>query len=128
MPDIAFFRGEIERVLQAIIVAIDQYAEAATGNREFFLNKPPSVAGKTASTSACLGPWGRGPNSPHWVGPGSEAHCESEQRNACAALGAQIDLSAMDAPDALFDDQHRYRAKLMARCPFTSFDYCFLVV
>jgi hypothetical protein len=25
---------------QAIIVAIDQYAEAATGNREFFLNKP----------------------------------------------------------------------------------------
>jgi hypothetical protein len=32
--------------VQAIIVAIDQYAEAATGNREFFLNKPPSVAGK----------------------------------------------------------------------------------
>ena len=28
--------------VQAIIVAIDQYAEAATGNREFFLNKPPS--------------------------------------------------------------------------------------
>jgi hypothetical protein len=27
--------------VQAIIVAIDQYAEAATGNREFFLNKPP---------------------------------------------------------------------------------------
>jgi hypothetical protein len=26
--------------VQAIIVAIDQYAEAATGNREFFLNKP----------------------------------------------------------------------------------------
>jgi hypothetical protein len=25
----------------AIIVAIDQYAEAATGNRDFFLNKPP---------------------------------------------------------------------------------------
>jgi hypothetical protein len=28
--------------VQAIIVAIDQYAEAATGNREFFLNKPPT--------------------------------------------------------------------------------------
>jgi hypothetical protein len=25
--------------VQAIIVAIDQYAEAALGNREFFLNK-----------------------------------------------------------------------------------------
>jgi hypothetical protein len=31
--------------VQAIIVAIDQYAEAATGNREFFLNKPPGLAG-----------------------------------------------------------------------------------
>jgi hypothetical protein len=26
--------------LQAIIVAIDQYAQAATSNRDFFLNKP----------------------------------------------------------------------------------------
>jgi hypothetical protein len=26
--------------VQAIIVAIDQYAEKALGNREFFLNKP----------------------------------------------------------------------------------------
>jgi hypothetical protein len=26
--------------LQAIIVSIDQYAEAALGNREYFLNKP----------------------------------------------------------------------------------------
>jgi hypothetical protein len=32
--------------VQAIIVAIDQYAEAATGNRDFFLNRPPNVAGK----------------------------------------------------------------------------------
>jgi hypothetical protein len=32
--------------VQAIIVAIDQYAEAATGNRDFFLNKPPSVGAK----------------------------------------------------------------------------------
>ena len=29
--------------VQAIIVAIDQYAEAATGNRDFFLNKPPGL-------------------------------------------------------------------------------------
>ena len=31
--------------VQAIIVSIDQYAEAATGNREYFLNKPHSLAG-----------------------------------------------------------------------------------
>jgi hypothetical protein len=31
--------------IQAIIVAIDQYAEAATGNRDFFLNKPPGAVG-----------------------------------------------------------------------------------
>ena len=29
--------------VQAIIVAIDQYAEAATGNRDYFLNKPYGV-------------------------------------------------------------------------------------
>ena len=29
--------------VQAIQVAIDQYAEAAYGNREFFLNKPHSI-------------------------------------------------------------------------------------
>jgi hypothetical protein len=34
------------RHVQAIIVAIDQYAEAATGNRDFFLNKPPVVRAK----------------------------------------------------------------------------------
>jgi hypothetical protein len=28
-----------------IIVAINQYAEAALGNREFFLNKPQSIGG-----------------------------------------------------------------------------------
>src|SRR6266576_1242218 len=32
--------------VQAIIVAIDQYAEAALGNREFFLNKPHGVGGR----------------------------------------------------------------------------------
>jgi hypothetical protein len=31
--------------VQAIIVAIDQYAEAALGNRQFFLNKPYSIGG-----------------------------------------------------------------------------------
>lgn len=34
--------------VQAIIVAIDQYAEAATGNREFFLNKPQKIGGRGA--------------------------------------------------------------------------------
>jgi hypothetical protein len=31
--------------VQAIIVAIDQYAEVALGNRQFFLNKPHSIGG-----------------------------------------------------------------------------------
>jgi hypothetical protein len=31
--------------VQAIIVSIDQYAEAATGNRDYFLNKPHSIGG-----------------------------------------------------------------------------------
>jgi hypothetical protein len=31
--------------VQAIIVAIDQYAEKALGNREFFLNKPYGIGG-----------------------------------------------------------------------------------
>ena len=30
--------------VQAIIVAIDQDAEAATGNRDFFLNRPPGAS------------------------------------------------------------------------------------
>jgi len=29
--------------VQAIIVAVDQHAEAALGNREFFLNKPYGI-------------------------------------------------------------------------------------
>jgi hypothetical protein len=33
--------------VQAIIVAVDQYAEAALGNREFFLNKPYGIGGRT---------------------------------------------------------------------------------
>ena len=31
--------------VQAIIVSVDQYAEAALGNRELFLNKPQSIGG-----------------------------------------------------------------------------------
>jgi hypothetical protein len=31
--------------VQALIVAIDQYAEAATGNRSYFLDKPQSLGG-----------------------------------------------------------------------------------
>jgi hypothetical protein len=31
--------------VRAILLAIDQYAEAATGNREFFWNKPHSIGG-----------------------------------------------------------------------------------
>src|SRR5258708_23200695 len=31
--------------VQAIIVAIDQYAETALGNREFFLNRPYGIGG-----------------------------------------------------------------------------------
>ena len=31
--------------VQAIIVSIGQYAEAALGNREFFLNKPYGIGG-----------------------------------------------------------------------------------
>lgn len=31
--------------VQAIILAIDQYAEAATGNREFFWNRPYGIGG-----------------------------------------------------------------------------------
>ena len=34
--------------VQAIIVAIDQYAEAALGNRDFFLNKPYGIGGGKA--------------------------------------------------------------------------------
>ena len=32
--------------VQAIIVAIDQYAETALGNRAYFLNKPFSAGGR----------------------------------------------------------------------------------
>jgi hypothetical protein len=35
--------------VQAIMIAIDQYAEAAIGNREYFLNKPHSIGGARKS-------------------------------------------------------------------------------
>lgn len=35
--------------VQAIIVSIDQYAEKALGNREYFLNKPHSIGGSRRS-------------------------------------------------------------------------------
>jgi hypothetical protein len=35
--------GHCYQRVQAIIVAIDQYAEAATGNRAFFLSKPQRI-------------------------------------------------------------------------------------
>jgi hypothetical protein len=31
--------------VQAVIVSIDKYAEAATGNRDYFLKKPHSIGG-----------------------------------------------------------------------------------
>ena len=31
--------------VRAILLSIDQYAEAATGNREFFWNKPHAIGG-----------------------------------------------------------------------------------
>ncbi|MEH2624447.1 hypothetical protein V1292_002502 [Bradyrhizobium sp. AZCC 1719] len=33
--------------VQAIVVAIDQYAEAALGNRDYFLNRPHSIGGRS---------------------------------------------------------------------------------
>jgi hypothetical protein len=38
-------QGRCYQHVQAIIVAIDQYAEAALGNRQFFLNRPHSIGG-----------------------------------------------------------------------------------
>jgi len=43
--------------VQAIIVAIDQYAEAALGNREFFLNKPYGIGGRSHSVTRVLSSW-----------------------------------------------------------------------
>ncbi len=45
--DRAAREGWCHQHIQAIIVAIDQYAEAATGNRDYFLNRPHSIGGST---------------------------------------------------------------------------------
>lgn len=42
---IAVHEGWCYHHVQAILISIDQYAEAATGNREFFRNKPHSIGG-----------------------------------------------------------------------------------
>jgi hypothetical protein len=39
----ATMEGYCFQHVQAIIVAIDQYAETALGNREYFLNKPYGI-------------------------------------------------------------------------------------
>jgi hypothetical protein len=43
--DIAVREGWCYFLVQAIIVATDQYAEAATGNRQYFQNPPHSIGG-----------------------------------------------------------------------------------
>jgi hypothetical protein len=42
----AALQGWCYQHVQAIVVAIDQYAEAALGNRNYFLNRPHSIGGK----------------------------------------------------------------------------------
>ncbi|MDP3078662.1 MAG: hypothetical protein Q8N40_23835 [Bradyrhizobium sp.] len=39
----ACLEGWCYQHVQAIIVSIDQYAESALGNRNYFLNKPQSI-------------------------------------------------------------------------------------
>ena len=36
-------QGHCYQHVQALIIAIDQYAEAATGNRSYFLDKPQRI-------------------------------------------------------------------------------------
>ena len=38
-------QGYCYQHVQALIVAIDQYAEVATGNRSYFLDRPQSIGG-----------------------------------------------------------------------------------
>jgi hypothetical protein len=48
--DIAIREGGCYHHVEAIIVAIDQYAEAATGNRQYFQNRPHSIGGHRGQT------------------------------------------------------------------------------
>jgi hypothetical protein len=41
--DIGVREGRCYHHVRAILIAIDQYAEAATGNREYFWNRPHSI-------------------------------------------------------------------------------------
>jgi hypothetical protein len=42
---IAVHEGWCYHHVRAILITVDQYAEAATGNREYFWNKPHSIGG-----------------------------------------------------------------------------------
>jgi hypothetical protein len=51
--------------VQALIVAIDQYAEAATGNRQYFQNPPHSIGGsRKAGDVHAL--WAGTADTKHW--------------------------------------------------------------
>jgi len=41
--------GRCYQHVQAIMLSIDQYAESALGNRDFFLNKPYGIGGSNNS-------------------------------------------------------------------------------
>ena len=43
--DMGVHEGWCYHHVKAILIAIDQYAEAATGNREYFWNRPHSIGG-----------------------------------------------------------------------------------
>ena len=47
---LACWEGRCYQHVHAIIVSIDQYAESALGNREYFLNKPHSIGGHHSQT------------------------------------------------------------------------------
>jgi hypothetical protein len=50
----ATLEGYCYQHVQAITVAFDQYAEAALGNRSYFLNKPYSIGGSRKTTDGSI--------------------------------------------------------------------------
>ena len=42
----AMREGHCPQHVQAITIAVDQYAEKALGNRDYFLNRPYGIGGK----------------------------------------------------------------------------------
>ena len=50
--DMGVHEGWCYHHVKAILIAIDQYAEAATGNREYFWNRPHSIGGSRKSSDA----------------------------------------------------------------------------